>query len=250
MTLSGEKEIRYVGSKNKLSKDLAPIIQSYITDKTEGYLEPFVGGANMIDKIKCKKRIGCDIHKQLIALLQYAQEHENELPERILEEEYKTVQANKEDYPDWYLGLVGFCASFGAKYFGGYARDSKSDNSGKWSAGAIRNLKKQLPNIKDVKFVNADFNALPLDKIKNYVIYCDIPYRGTTKYATETFPYEDFYEWVKAASVHNTVLISEYSMPDGFTCIWQKEVKTLLDSNKDKNDDKNIRVEKLFTYKN
>ena len=112
------------------------------------------------------------------------------------------------------------------------------------------NLKKQIPNIKDVIFKNADFNSLPLDKIKNYVIYCDIPYRGTTKYATETFPYEEFYEWVKKASVNNTVLISEYSMPDEFECIWQKEVKTLLDSNKDKNDDKNIRVEKLFTYKN
>lgn len=95
----------------------------------------------MIDKIKCKNRIGCDIHKQLIALLEYAQEHSEELPERILEEEYKTVQTNKENYPDYYLGLVGFCASFGAKYFGGYARDSKADNSGKWSAGAIRNLK-------------------------------------------------------------------------------------------------------------
>lgn len=78
----------------------------------------------MIDKIKHKKRIGCDIHKQLIELLKYAQEHETELPERILENEYKEVQQNKENYPDWYLGLVGFCASFGAKYFGGYARDS------------------------------------------------------------------------------------------------------------------------------
>ena len=28
-----------------------------------------------------------------------------------------------------------------------------------------------------------------------------------------------------------------------------QEVKTLFDSNKDKNDDKNIRIEKLFTYK-
>ena len=65
--------MRYVGSKNKLSKDLAPIIQSYITESTTGYLEPFVGGANMIDKIKCQVRIGCDIHKQLIALLKYAQ---------------------------------------------------------------------------------------------------------------------------------------------------------------------------------
>ena len=203
----------------------------------------------MIDKIECSNRIGCDIHKQLIALLQHAQEHEEDLPERILEEEYKTVQNNKENYPDWYLGLVGFCASFGAKYFGGYARDSKSDNSGKWSAGAIKNLKKQLPQIKEVKFRNARFQDLPLDKIKGYVIYCDIPYRGTTKYQTEDFPYEEFYEWVKAASVNNVVLISEYSMPEEFTCIWQKETKTLLDSNKNKSDNNNIRVKKLFTYK-
>lgn len=202
----------------------------------------------MIDKIKCRKRIGCDIHKQLIELLKYAQEHETELPERILENEYKEVKQNKENYPDWYLGLVGFCASFGAKYFGGYARDSKDDNSGKWSAGAIRNLKKQISNIKDVKFINLNFQSLPLDKIKNYVIYCDIPYRGTTKYATDSFPYEEFYEWVKVASVNNTVLISEYSMPDDFTCIWQKETKTLLDSNKSKAGKNNIRIEKLFTY--
>ena len=203
----------------------------------------------MIDKIKCENRIGCDIHKQLISLLQHEQEHECDLPERILEEEYKIVQNNKENYPDWYLGLVGFCASFGAKYFGGYARDSKSDNSGKWSAGAIKNLKKQLPQIKDVKFRNIRFQDLQLDKIKGYVIYCDIPYRGTTKYKTETFSYEEFYEWVKVASINNIVLISEYSMPEDFICIWSKETKTLLDSNKSKSDDGNIRIEKLFTYK-
>lgn len=228
---------------------MAPIIQSYITEETKGYLEPFVGGANMIDKIKCKNRIGCDIHKQLIALLQYTQEHKEDLPERILEDEYKTVQSNKENYPDWYLGLVGFCASFGAKYFGGYARDSKSDNSGKWSEGAIKNLKKQLPQIKEVKFKNIRFQDLPLDKINEYVIYCDIPYKGTTKYKTDDFPYEEFYEWVKAASINNIVLISEYSMPDEFICIWSKETKTLLDSNKNKDDENNVRVEKLFTYK-
>lgn len=237
--------MRYVGSKNKLSKDLAPIIQSYINEDTKGYLEPFVGGANMIDKIKCNKRIGCDIHKQLIALLQYAQL--NELPETVTENEYKTVKNNKDNFPDWYLGLVGFCASFGAKYFGGYARDSKNDNSGKWSKGAINNLKKQIPNIKDVIFRNIAFQELPLDKIKGYVIYCDIPYKGTTKYATNSFPYEQFYDWVKVASKYNTVLISEYSMPSEFTCIWQKELKTSLGSGVNKDSDK-VRIEKLFTY--
>ena len=93
------------------------------------------------------------------------------------------------------------------------------------------------------------FQEFTIDKIKEYVIYCDIPYRGTTKYTTDSFPYEEFYDWVKTVSVNNTVLISEYSMPDEFTCIWSKETKTLLDSNKDKSDSKNIRVEKLFTYK-
>ena len=46
--------MKYVGSKARLSKQLAPIIQSYIdgmVDKCNGYWEPFVGGANMIDKI-------------------------------------------------------------------------------------------------------------------------------------------------------------------------------------------------------
>lgn len=36
--------MKYLGSKNRLSKELAPIIQSYITDNTAGYIEPFVGG--------------------------------------------------------------------------------------------------------------------------------------------------------------------------------------------------------------
>lgn len=241
--------MRYVGSKNKLSKDLAPIIQSYINKDTKGYLEPFVGGANMIDKIQCSNKIGCDIHKQLIALLQYAQKYSDLLPERILEDTYNEVKNNKEKYEDWYLGLVGFCSSFGAKYFGGYARDGKGDNSGKWSAGAIKNLKKQIPNLKNVKFQCCSFLDLPKDKIKGYVIYCDIPYKGTTKYKTEAFPYEKFYEWVKEMSVHNTVLVSEYSMPDDFQCIWEKELKTSLGSGVNKDSDRN-RIERLYTYKN
>ena len=44
------------------------------------------------------------------------------------------------------------------------------------------------------------------------------------------------------------VLISEYSMPDDFKCIWEKELKTLLGSAVNKNSDK-IRVEKLFVHK-
>lgn len=40
--------MKYVGSKNRLSKDLAPIIQSCIDDNNiKNYWEPFVGGGEL-----------------------------------------------------------------------------------------------------------------------------------------------------------------------------------------------------------
>ena len=239
----------YVGSKNRLSKELVPIIQSYIKSDTKGYLEPFVGGANLIDKIQCNNKIGMDIHEELIELLKYTQEFSKLLPAVILEEEYKEVKNNKDKYEKWYVGLVGFGATFGAKYFGGYARSKADKFNGEKSAMAIRNLQKQAPNLQGIKFVNSSFLNIPKDKIKGYVIYCDIPYRGTTKYKTGEFPYEEFYQWVKDMSIHNTVLISEYNMPEEFECIWSKETNVNFDSNREANDKSNIRVEKLFTYK-
>lgn len=245
--IKGRKYIKYVGSKNRISKELAPIIQSYITEETKGYLEPFVGGANMIDKIECKMKIGTDIHDYLIAVL-------NKLangwipPEEITEEQYKDIQKNKENYPDYLVGYVGFQLSYGGKWFGGYRRDKIGKRN--YSTEAYNNTIKQIPKLKHIKFRCMDFRDLPLERIKGYVIYCDIPYRGTTKYSTMSFPYDEFYEWARKASANNTVLISEYSMPDDFICVWQKSTKTLLDSAKEKSDNKNIRIEKLFIHKN
>ena len=243
--------MQYVGSKNRLSKELAPIIQSYITKDTKGYLEPFVGGANMIDKIQCNNKIGYDIHEELIELLKYAQKFSMLLPETVSENIYKDVKNNKDKYEKWYVGLVGFCGSFGAKYFGGFARRYNKDRTlFDVPRQAINSLRKQSKsnNFKNIKFVHSNFLDININNLKDYVIYCDPPYRDTTKYNTETFPYEKFYEWLKKLSIHNTVLISEYSMPDEFECIWQKELKTSLGSGINKNSNK-TRIEKLFTYK-
>lgn len=239
-------KIKYVGSKNRLAKDLAPIIQSYITDDTKGYLEPFVGGANMIDKIQHNNKIGTDIHKYLIATL-------NKLsngwipPKLVSEETYNEIKRNKEKYPDHLVGYVGFQLSYGGKWFGGYRRDKIGKRN--YSNEAYNNTLKQIPNLKNIAFKCCDFRDIQLDKINKFVIYCDIPYQGTTKYATEQFPYKEFYNWIKEAGENNIVLISEYSMPNEFDCIWEKETRTLLNSNKNKDDKENIRVEKLFVCK-
>lgn len=238
----------YMGSKNRLSKHLVPIIQSYIDENAKGYIEPFVGGANVIDKIQCSNKIGYDIHEELIELLKYVANPNNEIPDIISENEYNNVKNNKEKYDKWYVGLVGFCSTFGAKYFGGYARSKKDKFNGEKSYLALKNLNKQRDNLKDIKFQCCDFREL--QNINGYVIYCDPPYRNTTSYKTESFPYDEFYNWCRKMSKNNIVLISEYWMPDDFKCIWEKESKVNFDSNRNAKDEKNKRVEKLFIIKN
>ena len=76
-------------------------------DKCNGYWEPFVGGVNMIDKIKCTYKYGTDCHKYLIALLRHVQQTVDDLPNTITEDEYRAVNINPDNYPDWYVGLVG-----------------------------------------------------------------------------------------------------------------------------------------------
>lgn len=237
--------MRYVGSKNRLSKELAPIIQSYITDDTNAYIEPFVGGANMIDKIKHHTKIGSDLHKELIALLNKAKYDVNSIPDIISLEYHNAVKNNRASYPDWEVGLIGFCSCFGADFMKGYARNKKGDNSGEWSAGAIKNLKKQSALFKDITFECKSFTDYDSNGYENCVFYLDPPYREVHGYSTGKFSYEEFDKWAIELAKNNTVLISEYEMPEEyFECIWSKEVKVGISRQGDIKNNK--RVEKLF----
>lgn len=237
--------MKYMGSKSRMTKYLVPIIQRYIDkNNIKNYLEPFVGGANVIDKVKCDRKFGSDSHKQLIAFLD-ALSNDYEPPKHISEEEYKYIKTHQDEYEDKFLGYVGFQLSYGAKWFDSYRRDKEGKR--KYDEEAYRNVMKQAPNLKGVKFKCCCFKDIK--NISGYVIYCDPPYKDTTNYSTGEFPYEEFYEWCRAMSEKNIVLISEYNMPDDFECIWKKENKCLVDSKKSVNDDKNKRVEKLFIYR-
>lgn len=168
--------MKYIGSKNRISKELKPIIESYIKPETTAYIEPFVGGANMIDKINFDKKIGIDSHKELIALLKFVQQTPENLPFEVSEDEYKKVRNSykkgDKKYEDWYYGLVGFGATFSAKWFGGYARSFKADGvtPRNHSNEAVRNLQKQAPNLQGIEFICDDYRNLPLNKIQNAVI--------------------------------------------------------------------------------
>ena len=246
--------MKYMGSKNRLAKELAPIIQSYITEDTKGYLEPFVGGANMIDKIVCDKKYGSDINEYLIELLIHVRDG-GKLYDSVSKELYNIARDcfyNKDikNFEKWEIGNIGFIASFNGRWFdGGYAKTGieKTKYGEKirdYYNESKNNIEKQAPLLKDIVFKNCSFLDIK-PNISDYVIYCDPPYKGTKQYINSIdFDYECFYNWCISMSKNNIVLVSEEYMPNDFECIWQK--KTLRSI---KAKDKSFSNEKLFICK-
>ena len=183
------------------------------------------------------------MNKYLIALLEKAKNDVKDIPSTITKEEYNRVKNNKEDYEDWYVGLLGFMCSYNSKWFGGFNNNIQTKQGVRnYAEESIRGLIKQSHLLKDIVFNCCDFRYIK--DIENFVIYCDIPYKNTTKYATLDFPYEEFYSWCRKMSKNNIVICSEYNAPDDFDCIWSKELTTTLDKNS-----RSKAVEKLFMIK-
>lgn len=233
--------MKYMGSKARHAKHILPII---LKDRKpdQWYVEPFVGGANVIDKVD-GKRIGADSNEYLISFYEYLQQG-GEVPELHIDSfGYKHIKENMGLYKSWYVGMIGFCYSYGAKFFGGFIGNSKDvvcegrDRMGESYRAAV-GAKKQ------VKGVNL-FCCSYLDLLipPNSLIYCDPPYEKTTGYK-DKFDHDQFWQWCrdKRAEGH-TIFVSEYNAPDDFVCVWEKEVNSSL--TKDTGAKK--ATEKLFT---
>lgn len=245
--------IKYMGSKSRIAKDIIPIIQKYIDDnEITSYIEPFCGGANVIDKIKCKNRIASDINPYLIALLKRVQNKE-ELYDEVPKELYDKVRAsynNKDNsFENWEYGNIGFLASYNGRFFdGGYAKSGyeKLKNGNQRYRDYYREAKDNIlsQNLEDIIFINDDYRNL---KTANSVIYCDPPYENQKQYANSLhFDYDEFWNYMRRWSKNNIVIISELNAPEDFECIWEKSVSRSI-----KSIDNTMRAtEKLFTYKN
>ena len=159
---------------------------------------------------------------------------------------YNDIKENKDKYSPCIVALAGLCATYNAKWFGGYAGivKTKIGTERNYYDEAVRNVLNQVPKIKDVFYEYLDYKDMDIKSLKNCMIYLDPPYEGTTKYKDD-FDYIYFWDWVKKLSKDNYVLVSEYNAPEDFDCIWSTELTTTLDKSS-----RSKSVEKLFTYKN
>lgn len=240
--------MKYMGSKNRIAKDIIPIILEN-RDKYPYYVEPFVGGCNMIDKIE-GYRIGFDINPYLIEMWKLIQNNNTSLPLEISKELYDKARNhfNNKTADSYFsvgmIGWIGFMASFNGRFFdGGYS--GHNVNGRNYIGEQIKNTLAQSSKIKDVIFITKSFNDIVIPMGQS-IVYCDPPYKNSKQYAySKNFNYDLFWNWVRKKSLQgNEVFVSEYDAPEDFECVWQKEVTNSL------NPTKTIKAtEKLFKYK-
>ena len=232
-----------MGSKARISKEISSIINRYIVENNvENYVEPFVGGANMIQRIICKNKYGLDSNRYLINMWKALQNGWNP-PETLSKELYEKIRDNKDSYSDEMVAFAGLVATYNAKWFGGYAGivHTKANTDRNYYDEARRNILNQLDSLKEAKFAIRNYQDLKINSMSHYVFYCDPPYQNSTKYKDD-FNHEEFWNWVREVSKNNFVFVSEYSAPDDFKSIWEKSLTTTLDKNSRKQDTEHLFV--------
>jgi len=229
--------MQYMGSKNKIAKYILPIMLQE-RKPHQWWVEPFVGGANMIDKVD-GNRIGNDNNPFIIALLRAAQ-NKWVPPVEVSKELYYSVKRNPSNYSAETVGFVGFLCSFGGKWWGGYAHNKRKDN---YAAQGSRAVIKQAPKLKGIKFTCESYLSLKIPP--NSLIYCDPPYESTTAGYKAVFDNKIFWQWCRDKFLEgHTVYISEYKAPEDFVCLKEVNFVTILNNNL-----KSKRIEKLFKFR-
>mgnify|MGYP002706026296 CR=1 FL=1 len=238
-----------MGSKRRIADEILPIMLGSSDSKV--FVDAFCGGCSVIERVPSSyRRIAIDANRYLIAMWQALQGGAR-FKEHITRDEYIATRDCLNDngdsrYSDAEIGFIGFMASRNGIFFNGYTGHDVVGKDGKhrdYIAEYIANIKKDIPMLTGVDFLNYGYDEMPLPPT-NSIIYCDPPYKGVRQYrGTGKFNYENFYIWCMEMKLRGyKVFVSEYQMPSEFTCVWEKRITNSLSPNK------TVRpVERLFT---
>jgi DNA adenine methylase len=203
--------MRYVGGKFRQRREFVPAILKH-TPNRDRYLEPFVGGGSMLEKMAPHFRAvrASDAHEDLILMYQALQEGWVP-PQSVTREEYNALRRAE---PSALRGFVGFGVSFGGKWFGGYATE-KNVTPETFPQRTYRNLQNVMKDLPD----DTEFSVRSFEQWKPHpgtVVYNDPPYelRGVEYKTSTEFPHTSFWrlmdEWWQSG-VH--VYVSEFNAP-------------------------------------
>ena len=162
--------MKYMGSKARIAKHILPIMLAECEKHgITTWVEPFVGGANMIDKVPSSfKRIGYDLNEYIIEMFKSLQQ--GFTPKDLYTKaEYDHTKNNKDENKAL-TGYIGINCSYSGKWFGGYAGvTSTKGGIRNYQEEAKRNVLKQVESLQGVEFNCSSYDVLSFN---NCLIYC------------------------------------------------------------------------------
>ena len=243
--------MRYFGGKTNIGKQLLEVV---LKDARPGqvYVEPFVGGCSVIQHVKDRRRIGCDMNPYIICLFKAVQNGWIP-PEGVEEDEYdELVKERKKKGYNRHLDVtprkafISLVCSFSGIQWSGWSWQIRDFQMYDISLSGKRSVLKTKPLIQDVEFRFCDYRELKLPA--QSIIYADPPYVNVAEYPeTPNFDTPAFWQWSRdmTAKGHD-VFVSEYVAPNDFVCVWEKSVRSHVSTNRTKQNSK--RLEKLFQH--
>jgi DNA adenine methylase len=218
---------KYMGSKAAHAEDILRVV---LADRAAGqhYVEPFVGGGNVICRVpgEAGPRLGADKNKYMIALLDAVGNRGWLPPEMLTEAEWDEMRRRPEKFPSELVGLAGTGPTFGAKWFGGWARglDNRGHARDYWRE-ARDNVLFDAPGLRGCVFIASEYDGLSI--YPESLVYCDPPYAETTKYegaktkiavgdslSQNSWDRLKFWRWADAQIDNgHKVFVSEYAGP-------------------------------------
>lgn len=238
----------YQGGKKHLGKkiyDVIDLLEDYLNSgEYLTYIEPFVGFCGVMMHANTSREgnecIGYDKNEDVIEMWKALQNGWNP-PLSCSKKKYEELKYSDKHTAE--RGFIGVACSYSGIFFGGGFRNTLrySDKNVNLLNMTSRSIKKTVKKVSSVKFQSIDYQQL---KPKKSLIYCDPPYINNTyntKYFNE-FNHKIFWETMRKWAKNNIVIISEYTAPKDFKCIWSSN-KSINHSNMQKEE-----VEKLFIY--
>lgn len=209
-----------MGGKFRQGKKISEFIHM-VLKPDQYYVEPFCGALGVATKVNHNKMILADISESLINMWLFFQNNPDfELPDVVTEEEYNAIK-NIRDPNDWRTAYYGFGLTFGAKWFGTFARNNRAyvNYAGEAKRGTDKKRGLISRGTKPL-FVFSEYTTLEIPATS--VIYCDPPYqdRVNPHNYKGKFDHLVYWQWCRDKVAEGHILLAtEFVVPDDFVVL-------------------------------
>ena len=220
----------YHGGKQILGKDIAfkiSRIYSIKKDQIEGYVEPFCGMlgvyTNVISEIGpgIQYKAG-DINGSVIEMWKKAQAGWRP-PLHVTREQYQKLRKTRFQTPDSAAkGYIGHQYSFRGIYFGAWREDHVPPVNHTKARNRILDMAQTVHAVEFTKGPYTQFS-----EVKNYIIYCDPPYKDKAQKYLEKFDFDAFIQWCKKMAKDNIVIVSNSGYIKGAILLFERMVRNM-----------------------